>query len=48
MERGEPLIRAPQPLRGYGRSSFYTNGDTGVDSDGELKSGFLTGDLKYV
>jgi hypothetical protein len=28
--------------------SFHTNADTGVDLDGELKSGYASGDVQYV
>lgn len=28
--------------------SFHTNADTGVDLDGELKSGYTSGDVQYV
>jgi len=48
LERGETRLRSPKPIRVDERTSFYTNMDTGVDWDGELKSGFQSGDIRYI
>lgn len=48
LERGEARLRSPKPIRTAERTSFYTNADTGIDFDGELKSGYRSGDLQYV
>lgn len=45
LERGETHIRAPRPRLVKGKSSFYTNNDTGIDTDGILKSGYASGEL---
>jgi hypothetical protein len=48
LERGETRLRSPRPIRTNERTSFYTNADTGIDFDGELKSGYRSGDIQYV
>lgn len=45
LERGEARLRAPSENYGMGRTRFHTNNDTGIDKDGVLKTGYLTGNL---
>ncbi|PVG04215.1 hypothetical protein CPB86DRAFT_694073 [Serendipita vermifera] len=48
LERGESHLRNPKPIRSVERTSFYTNLDTGIDLDGELKSGYASGDVQSL
>lgn len=48
LERGESRLRSPKPLRTNERTSFYTNADTGIDFDGQLKSGYRSGDIQSL
>jgi len=50
LEQGESRLRSPRPIRTTEaeRTSFYTNADTGIDWDGELKSGYRLGDIQSL
>lgn len=48
LERGEARLRAPSENYGMGRTGFHTNNDTGIDKDGVLKTGYLSGNLDIV
>ncbi|KAG8757277.1 hypothetical protein FRC14_002190 [Serendipita sp. 396] len=48
LERGLPQIRAPKPKKLKDGASFYTNADTGIDLDGVLKEGYVSGDLQSI
>jgi len=48
LERGEARLRAPSENYGMGRTRFHTNNNTGIDEDGVLKTGYLSGNLDIV
>jgi hypothetical protein len=48
LEKGEARLRAPSENYGMGRTGFHTNNDTGIDKDGILKTGYLSGKLEPV
>jgi hypothetical protein len=47
LELGTSRLRTTRSSRNES-PSFYTNADTGVDLDGELKSGYTSGNVQYV
>ncbi|CCA75713.1 hypothetical protein PIIN_09703 [Serendipita indica DSM 11827] len=48
LERGETRLRPSRIGNQNERTSFYLNTDTGIDLDGELKSGYVSGDLRSI